>query len=170
MSKKIEKVKIKYGGTQVNARKVTVSSIIPIDIESAWLNVQKSALLHFVCKGKVLFKPENGEFPKVWKELEKVSTKMLLFGFLPFGGTHTIYFEKIDHQNFILQTQEFDNAAKVWGHKISLLKKDEYKILYTDEVYIYGGLLTNLISYWALSFYKHRQSRWQIIAKNNIHF
>jgi hypothetical protein len=47
MTTKIEKIKIDYKLKQVTARKLTVVSEIPIDIDTAWTKVQTSALLNF---------------------------------------------------------------------------------------------------------------------------
>jgi len=170
MKVEIEKLKIKYKGKEVTANKLIISSEMFIDIDIAWRNLQKSELLEFVCKPRIKFKPLDGHFPKSWKESEKISTKMLFYGFLPFGGTHTLYFEKIDQENKILQTKEWDDAAKIWNHKISLNQHTNKSIYYEDEVIIYGGILTGFITAWAKSFYKFRQRRWQLIVKNNIQF
>ncbi len=166
MTTKTEKIKIDYQGKQVTARKLTVTSEIAIDIDSAWSKVKTSALLNFVTDGKVKFKPIGGQFPELWKEKDTVSTKMLVYGFVPFGGVHSIYFEKIDEESKILQTRECDNSAKVWNHKILIRKLTDKTIMYEDEIVIYGGILTGFITIWAKSFYKHRQKRWQLVAAN----
>ncbi len=164
MKAKIEKVKIDYQGKQVTASKLTVSSEIQIDIDTAWRKVQTSALLNFVTQGKVKFKPSGGQFPEIWKEGETVSTKMFVYGFVPFGGLHSLYFEKIDKASKTLQTKEWDDSAKVWNHKITLAKLTDTTIMYEDEIIIYGGVLTGFITWWAKSFYKHRQKRWKLVA------
>lgn len=164
MKAKIEKVKIDYQGKQVTASKLTVSSEIQIDIDTAWRKVQTSALLNFVTQGKVKFKPSGGQFPEIWKEGETVSTKMFVYGFVPFGGLHSLYFEKIDKASKTLQTKEWDDSAKVWNHKITLAKLTDTTIMYEDEIIINGGVLTGFITWWAKSFYKHRQNRWKLVA------
>ena len=164
ISAKIEKVQVSYKGKEVTARKLIISSAIPMAIDAAWENVQTSKLLEFVASGKVKFKPTEGYFPQRWREGDTVNTKMLFYGFLPFGGIHSLYFEKIDGQNKVLQTREWDKSAKIWDHKISLKYVDDTYIIYEDEVIIYGGILTGFIAKWAKSFYKHRQKRWQILA------
>ena len=161
-----DKINIDYKGKQVTARKLIVVSQIPIDIDTAWSKVQTSALLNFVADGKVKFKPTGGHFPEIWKEGDTVSTKMLVYGFVPFGGLHSLYFEKVDNVNKVLQTREWDNSAKIWDHKISLKKLNDKSIIYEDEIIIYGGIMTDFITSWAKSFYKHRQKRWQLVAKN----
>ena len=167
MTTKYGKIKIDYKGKQVTARKLTVTSEISIDIDTAWSKVQTSALLEFVADGKVRFNPTGGHFPDIWKEGDTVSTKMLVYGFVPFGGLHSLYFEKIDTENKILQSREWDNSSKVWNHKISLKKLTDKTIIYEDEIVIYGGILTGFITSWAKSFYKHRQKRWQLVATNS---
>lgn len=166
MDVKIEKIKIDYKGKQVKACKLTVASEIPIDIDTAWAKIKTSALLKFVSEGKVKFKPTGGQFPEIWKEGDTVSTRMLMYSFVPLGGLHSLYFEKIDNENKILQTREWDYSAKVWNHKMSLKKWTETTIIYEDEIVIYGGILTDFITLWAKSFYKHRQKRWQLVARN----
>ncbi|MDO6518136.1 hypothetical protein [Zobellia uliginosa] len=164
MTSKIEKVKIPFGGKEVSAHRLTVSSEIQIDLESAWEKVKKSATLEFIAKGKIKFTPTGGKFPETWKEGMTVTTKMGVYGFIPFGGLHTLYFSKIDDNNNILETVEKDSFAKVWKHKISMRPIGNRAISYEDEVVIYGGILTGFISRWARSFYRHRQKRWKLLA------
>jgi hypothetical protein len=164
MTAQITKTKINYNGKQVSADKIKVASIIPIDIDSVWEKVQTSALLSFVSKGSVSFIPTSDSIPETWKEGITVSVKMKIYGFVPIAGPHYIYFEKIDPINKILQTIEWDHFAKMWNHKISMQKINENSIIYEDEVIIYGGILTCLISRWAKLFYKHRQKRWLLLA------
>ena len=128
------------------------------------MKVKTSALLEFVAYGKVRFKPTGGHFPVTWKEGDTVTTKMAVYGFVPFGGLHSLYFEKIDEINKVMQTREWDSFAKVWDHKISLIKLTDRTIIYEDEIIIYAGMLTGFITLWAKSFYKHRQKRWQLLA------
>ena len=168
MTTKIEKVSIAYRGKLVEALKLIVTSEMPIDIDTAWTKLKTSKLLEFVSEGKVRFKPTGGYFPAQWKQGETLSTKMAVYGFVPFGGLHSLYFEKIDELNKVLQTREWDRFAKVWDHKISLRTITGSTIMYEDEVVIYAGILTGLIALWARSFYQHRQNRWQLIAANPI--
>lgn len=166
MTSRIEKIEIDFKGKKVVARKLTVSSEIPIDIDTAWNKVQTSALLNFVSDGKVKFKPSGGHFPPIWIQGETVATRMFIYGFIPFGGLHSLYFVRIDMENKVLQTREWDKSAKVWNHKISLNKLTNRSIKYEDEIVIYGGILTDFITSWAKSFYIHRQKRWQLITAN----
>lgn len=167
MKANIEKIKINFEGEEVTADKLTVTSEIPMDIETAWEKVQTSALLEFVAKGKLTFQPLEGEFPERWEEGASVKTTMNVYGLIPFGGIHTLTVEKIDAKNKVIQSKEWDSCAKVWKHKISMKKLTDKSIHYEDEIVIYGGSLTGFISWWAKSFYEHRQRRWQFIAMMN---
>ena len=82
MKTTIDKIKVPFNGTQVTAYKLTVASEICIDIDTAWEKVKTSALLEFVTKGKVIFKPTGGQFPEIWKQGSTITTKMLLYGFI----------------------------------------------------------------------------------------
>ena len=126
--------KIIYKNKEVFAQKLTVSSEIPLDIETAWVKVKTSALLEFVAKGMITFAPLDGNFPIVWQEGSTIKTRSLLFGFIPFGGMHTLFFEKIDNTQKVLQTQEYDDAAKIWNHTITMNRITDTTILYKDEI------------------------------------
>lgn len=162
MDSSIENVEINYNGKRVKGKKLIVSSELNIDINTAWHVVQQSSLLEFVSKGKVKFKPIDNEFPTYWKEDIIIKTKILIYGFIPFGGTHSIKFIKIDHNNFTLSTEEKNVVAKIWNHGIYMEHVDENRIKYTDKIDLYAGILTGFVVKWVKSFYEHRQKRWKI--------
>jgi len=161
----VEKIKMEYNGKEVSARKLSVTSRIPMDLGTAWKQVQKPSLLEFVAKGKITFLPTGGKFPEVWREGMKVSARMLLYGFIPFGGLHYLTVKEIDEANKTIQTHEWDNAAKIWRHRIEMKPVNAHETDYLDEIIIYGGILTNFITFWAKHFYIHRQKRWQLVKR-----
>jgi hypothetical protein len=55
--------------------------------------------------------------------------------------------------------------VKIWNHKIIMEKYGENITKYTDEVEIYAGIFTLFIALWGIIFYKHRQKKWEKIAK-----
>ena len=167
---KVDDVTINYKGKSVKAKKLVVTSTIPMPIDSAWNNVKTSDLLIFVTKGFAKMKPTGGAFPKHWIEHDTASTRTRVFGFIPFGGMRHLYFETISDEDYIIQTREWDNGAKVWDHKIQLAPTENNATFYIDEIVIYGGKLTGLITAFAKRFYQHRQKRWQIVAKDNLIF
>lgn len=161
----IEKIKITYRGKEVSARKLTVSSELPMPVDSAWNQARTSALLEFVTRGKMRFKPAGGAFPEIWRAGDTVTTRMRVYGFIPFGGLHTLHFDKIDDDAKVIETKEWNRDVKVWNHRIVLKKIDEDRTCYEDEIIIYAGVLTGLVTAFAKGFYKHRQRRWQLVAQ-----
>jgi hypothetical protein len=167
---KIERVVIEYKGKKVKARQLTVSSKIPMDLDSAWANVKTPSLLQFVAKGMIRFKAVESEFPKQWEVGQTYGAKMRVFGFIPFGGTHYLVIEKIDDNNNTISTKEWDNGAKVWNHDVTMYDLGNGIINYEDSITIYGGVMTGFITSFAKRFYIHRQRRWQIVAKEKLNF
>ena len=166
MESHISEIRLNYKGKSDYGKRLVVKSELPISLKDAWTEVQKSSLLEFVAKGMITFKPLGGKFLDTWEEKMKVKTKMLLWGFIPFGGMHLLEFAKIDEENKVLLTHESDQFAKIWNHKISMEELPLNKVAYRDEVEIYGGALTNIITYWAQFFYRHRHKRWRLVADN----
>ena len=167
---KVEPITIDYEGKKVKAKKLTVSSEMRMDIDTAWNNVKTPALLEFVAKGMMRFKPLGEGFPKQWEVGETYGVKMRVFGFIPFGGTHYLFIEKIDDENHTIATKEWDRGAKVWNHHVVMKDLGNGRIYYEDSITIYGGLMTGMITSFAKRFYKHRQKRWQLVAEENLNF
>jgi hypothetical protein len=166
----VEPVILEYNGSKVKAKKLTVHSEIPMGIDAAWENVKTPALLEFVAKGMIKFKSINGDFPKQWDVGQTYGFKTYVFGIIPFGGIHYLFVEKIDDDNYLLSTKEWDSGVKVWNHQITMRDLGDGKIYYEDSITIYAGLLTGFIASFAKKFYKHRQKRWQIVAVNKLEF
>lgn len=166
----VENITIEYQGAMVKAKRLTVSSRIPMAIENAWENVQTPELLQFVAKGMIRFQSTDGGFPKKWQMGQTYGAKMRILGFLPFGGTHYLKIERIDGNTYEIETREWDKSAKVWNHRVRLKDLGNNSIYYEDSIIIYGGLLTGFITTFAKVFYKHRQRRWQIVAKEKMVF
>lgn len=89
---------------------------------------------------------------------------------LPIGNVHYLSVEKIDDDNFNISTKEWDKVAKVWNHDIVLRDLSNGSIYYEDAITIYGGVLTEFITSFAIWFYQHRQKRWQIVAEKKLTF
>ncbi len=166
----VENTAITYNGSRVKAKRLTVSSTIPMTLENAWLNVQSPALLQFVAKGMIAFSATDGRFPPKWEVGQTYGARMRIFGFIPFGGTHYLHIERIDEARYEIATKEWDKSAKVWNHYIVMKDLGNGSIYYEDSIVIYGGILTVFITAFAKVFYTHRQKRWQIVARENLLF
>jgi hypothetical protein len=167
---KLETVYIDYNGREVKARTLLVQSRIPMSIKDAWRNVKSPALLEFVAKGMINFKSVGEILPKQWQVGRTYAVRMRILGFIPFGGIHYLFIEKIEEDNFKISTKEWDKGAKVWNHQITMRDMGDGSTYYEDSVTIYGGRLTMVISSFAKRFYVHRQRRWQLVAANNLRF
>ncbi len=167
---KVESVIIDYQGKKVKAKKLVVSSEIPIGIDKAWALVKTPSLLQFVAKGMIRFESIERDFPQYWEAGQTYGAKMHVFGFIPFGGIHYLFIEKIDEKNYKISTKEWDKGARVWNHDVVLRNLGNGSIYYEDAITIYGGMMTGLITSFAKKFYKHRQQRWQIVAEKKLKF
>jgi hypothetical protein len=166
----VEPVIINYNGIKVKAKKLTVHSEIPMRMDIAWNNVKTPALLEFVAKGMLKFKSVDGPLPKQWEVGKTYVIKTRVFGLIPFGGIHYLFIEKIDDNNFVLSTREWDSGAKVWNHTITMRDLGNGTIYYEDAITIYAGIMTRFITSFAKKFYQYRQKRWQIVAENKLVF
>lgn len=167
---KIEKVEIEYNGKKVKARQLTVSSEIPIDLDTAWANIKTPALLQFVAKGKIRFKAVNGTFPEEWETGQTYGAKMRVLGFIPYGGTHYLFIKAVDDDNYMISAKEWNKRANVWNHDVVLRDLGNGKIYLEDSITIYGGVMTGIITSFSKRFYTHRHKRWQIVAKEKLTF
>jgi hypothetical protein len=167
---KVETILIDYNGKKVKAKKLIVHSEIPLGVATAWCNVKSPALLEFIAKGMITFKSVDGDFPKQWEVEKTYRVKMRVFGFIPFGGIHYLFIQKMDDDNFKISTKEWDMGAKVWNHDVIIRDLGNDSIYYEDAITIYGGLLTGFITAFAKRFYKHRQKRWLIVASSKLDF
>ena len=140
----IQKVKlITREGKKVMGYRVTVTSDFHSNIENIWDKIQDIDTLREIC---FIF-------------------KMYLHGFLPVGR-HTINVVKMDKTSREIDTKEYDNTVVIWNHYIKMEEISQQVTRYTDTVDLYAGCLTSIAAWWTLKFYKHRQRKWQKIAKS----
>jgi hypothetical protein len=142
-----------------------VESVLPCDAGRAWAEVQTSALLLHVVRPLAVILPVRGEaLPERWVEHSTVRCRLRLFGFIPLG-TRTLVFDRIDHQLREIQTREWDPLVRRWDHLIRVEPIDSGKCRYSDTIEIEAGLLTPLVWLFAVWLYRHRQRRWQAVAR-----
>ena len=145
--------------------KVHVESLLPCDAELAWAEVQKCALLREVAWPMVIFRPATGEtLPERWIAGMTVRCRSYLFGLIPLG-TRTLFFKRVDAQFMEIDTREHDRLVRRWDHLIRARPAAGGQCKYTDEIEINAGLLTPVVWMFAYCFYKHRQRRWQKVAR-----
>lgn len=87
-----------------------------------------------------------------------------MHGIIPIGK-HTINVLAINKSSRELQTEEYNKHVSVWNHYIKMEEINDNITRYTDVVDLYAGIFTPLAAWWTIRFYKHRQWKWQKIAK-----
>ena len=160
---------------------VSVSTTLPCPLELAWQAVKTPVLLAEVAYPLVTFRNLErrplGEQAHFWPQHDTVCVYSYLFGLIPLGK-RTIVLE-IDDNAYTIQTHERDLLAPRWDHLITMTADTEAadgeaadgeaadgeRTLYRDEVVIAAGVLTPLVWAFAHWFYRHRQRRWQQVAR-----
>lgn len=150
-------------GKSVTGRRITITSTIGTNIENIWTKIQDIETLREICKPKASF-ISCGTSPLVWKEGETFVFKLFLHGFIPVGK-HTINVVKMDRTSRDIDTVEYNKHVTIWNHYIKMREVSENATQYADIVDMYAGWLTPLVAWWTLKFYRHRQRKWQRIAK-----
>ena len=145
--------------------RVFVESVLPCEADRAWAEVQTSDLLREVARPLIFFRPARGEkLPKRWLAGTTVRCISYLLGLIPLG-LRTLLFERIDPQLREIHTRERDALVRRWDHCIRVQPLDAAHCRYSDEIEIDAGPLTSVVSVFATWFYRHRQRRWQAVAR-----
>jgi len=143
---------------------VDVSTVLDCSAAKAWDEVQKSSLLAYVIWPLARVVPTGAPFPERWSEGLTIQCKSFVFGLIPIG-VRTLRFEKIDQNNYKIQSREHDPLISRWDHLVSITPLDDSRSIYRDTIDIDAGKLTWLVLAWANWFYRHRQRRWRALAK-----
>ncbi len=145
--------------------KAFIESTFDCPAELVWAEVQSSRLLLEIMWPVLKLVPPSGEqFPERWQERSTIAGRAVVFGLLPLG-LHKLRFERIDQHRRQIQTREQNAFVRRWDHLISIRHTSDGRTLYSDEIEIHAGALTPLVWLFAQAFYRHRQRRWQKIAR-----
>jgi len=150
-------------GKKVTGRQVIVTSDFGTNIENIWCKIQDIDTLREICKPKASF-ISCDDSPLIWEEGRSFLFKMYLHKVIPIGK-HTINVVKMDRVSREIDTNEYNKRVPIWNHYIKMEEISKNVTRYTDIVDLYAGLFTSLAAWWTLRFYKHRQRKWQKIAK-----
>jgi hypothetical protein len=145
--------------------RVYVESLLPCAPEAVWDEVQTSALLLEVARPLVVLRPvDDAGFPERWRQDGTVRCRSYLFGVIPLG-TRTLTHERVDPGQYEIQSREHDPLVRRWDHMIRVRPAAGGRTWYSDEIEIEAGLLTPVVWLFAQLFYRHRQRRWQTVAR-----
>ncbi len=90
------------------------------------------------------FKARSGdESGFKWLEGERHFFNLRFFSIIPIG-VHQIYVDRVDEKNYEIQTFEKNRVVSVWNHYIKLEPQKDGTVIYTDQVEIHAGVLTEL--------------------------
>ena len=147
-------------------RMVERTCTLECSADDAWERVGTSALLHHITSPLIRFAPKGGPFPKRWREGEYRAI-MWLFGLLPIGWQAiVISFPAPKDGTRFVRDNGYGPLIQRWDHWIEITPGDHpSQTRYTDRVAVEAGLLTPIIAGFAQAFYRHRQKRWQALAK-----
>ena len=160
----MEKVLLKYNNEKVKKGiKITISSTLNNSAEKIWNKLLNIETLIEICKPMVTFKSKLNDKEMKWEINKEYIFKLFIYGFIPFGN-HKIILKKLDEENKIILSNEYNKIVKIWNHLIFMENLGENEIKYTDEVEIYAGIFTLFTAIWAKLFYKHRQKKWKRIS------
>lgn len=144
--------------------RIIISSILKSSSEKIWNKILNIETLTHICKPMATFKPLSKKQNLKWETDKEYIFKLFIYGFIPFGN-HKIVLEKLDRNDKVIVSKEHNGIVKIWNHKITMENEENNTIKYTDEVEIYAGAFTLFVAAWGRLFYKHRQKKWQKIAK-----
>lgn len=161
MLKKVQLVTRK--GKKVAGRRVIVTSDFETNIENVWSKIQDVDTLREVCKPKASF-IFCDDSPLIWEEGRSFLFKLFLYGIIPIGK-HTINVVKMDRVSREIDTNEYNKRVTIWNHYIKMEEVSRDIARYTDVVDLYAGCFTAMAAWWTVKLYKHRQRKWQKIAK-----
>ena len=150
-------------GKKVTGRQVIATSDFEANIEKVWSKIQDVDTLREICNPKARFVSCDNS-PLVWEEGRSFLFKLYLHKIIPIGK-HTINVIKMDKVSREIDTNEYNKQVVIWNHYIKLEEVSENITRYTDVVDLYAGIFTPLAAWWTLKFYRHRQRKWQEIAK-----
>jgi len=167
----MEKVLLKYNNGKIKKGiKIIISSTLNNSAEKIWNKLLNIETLIEICKPMATFKSKINETEMKWEINKEYIFKLFIYGFIPFGN-HKIILKKLDKENKIILSNEYNKIVKIWNHLIFMKNIGENEIKYTDEVEIYAdeveiyaGIFTLFTAIWAKLFYKHRQKKWKRIS------
>lgn len=148
--------------------KLEVTTILQCNFDTAVENVQRSALMIYVCwPVQKFYAQKPNKLPSVWVAGD-YEVRMKLAGIVPLGQhTISIKFPQVAHdEEFQLRDDGSGTIAKVWSHTITITKVSNKSVLYADTVTVKAGVLTIPVYLYASVLYRWRHHRWRQLVKN----
>lgn len=144
---------------------VQLSTELPVSAATAFAQVQRPALLHYVAAPLLAFRPRT-PFPERWAP-GTYETDMYLLGWVPLGRQRLGIEYTAEEGRYALRDNGGGQLVQGWDHRISIEPLGPAACRYTDQVTIRAGWLTFLVSLFAYAFYAWRQRRWRQLARQH---
>lgn len=149
--------------------KLDISCNLPCELDQARQAVRTLGLLNYVSAPVLAFECLEELEPQASLEARPYVMKTKLFGLLPIG-LHTMDFSyRDDPGKFSMRDNGHSKLCKTWDHRMSF-QEQKQGLQYRDQAEIKAGILTPLVWLFAQYFYRHRQRRWILLAKNNCRY
>lgn len=142
---------------------VEISTRLEASADVVWAAVKTPSAFRRVTRG-LLTMPVIRNRTDEWQLGETVVGWVFLFGFIPFSRHH-LHVASISEDSRTLTSQERGGVVRKWNHDIVVTSINEGQCKYLDRIDISAGLLTPLIVVYAHWFYRMRQRRWRVLAK-----
>lgn len=146
---------------------IRITTILPAPIEAIWHEVGRPALLEYVTRGRLGFRPiDPPEFPERWSE-GRYRVGLSGFGVIPLGWQEIgISFPDLPAPARSVRDLGRSPLFSVWDHTILLEPEGEDATRYTDEIRFETWLPMALARPIVTDFYRHRQRRWARLVEN----
>ena len=158
---KLSSTKINFNNKYVNGKIVSISSYFNHNTDNFFSQelIKQNTTKIVKPLANISFLKENQD-SEFWKEGFNYELEIKPFGLLNIWGVHHINVVSIDKQKTEIITIEKNNICKVWDHKLTFKKVGENETEYTDEVTLYAGWLTGILSHFLIYSYKKRHQNW----------
>lgn len=150
-----------YKSKLVKSRTVSISSFFNHNsdkfFEKELIKKNTSIIVRPLAVIEFLKENQDSEY---WKEGFEYELIIKPFGLINIWGIHHIKVVTVDKLKTEIITVEKNNICKVWNHKLTFKEIGENQTEYTDEVTLYAGWLTTILSYFLIYSYKKRHQNW----------
>ena len=159
---KLSSIKVNFNNQLVNGKLVSITSFFNHNTHDFFEQelIKRNTALIVKPLANIFFLKENIE-SQFWKEGFDYELIIKPFGLFNIWGIHHIKVVSIDKHNTEIITIEKNNICKVWNHKLTFKKISHHETQYTDEVTLYAGWLTGILSHFLVYSYKKRHQNWK---------
>lgn len=155
--------------------RICLTTTLPAPADWVAAQLQTTALFRYITAPLLQFAAVQGPWPDHWP-LGDTELRFALFGLIPMGrqtariSVHAP--DSIPGAWPLMRDNGTGQLMRVWDHRITVhsLPGTPERTCYTDEVFIRARYLpwvmTPLSAAFAWVFYRHRQRRWQRLARS----